>query len=668
VANAQAKYVIKLEDKTKRAFKAIGKSLKRTTSAVFSMKTGFVSAAGIAGIGYFVKKSLDATDEMAKMSRAIGVSVENLQRLRHAASLGGLEATQLDKAVQKLSVNMADMSKGIGLAKDVFDKYNISVTNSDGTLRDTVDVMADVADVTAGLTNKTEKADLAYKLFGARGGKMINVLEGGSVAMREAMMEADKLGLVITENTAKGVEKANDAFTRLGSYLTSSFHRAVANLAPLIEKITNGIREWVEMKIDKAGGIGEVARSMANMVILATVSIVKAIQNVGNAIFNLGRQFEQLPFMGAKSTKKLKKEIGDLEGYILATKSRIADGGISGIFGMDESTLESQLKKLGELKEQLKNSKNTFTNIEAIDLSHIVSSLESMLIPVQQTTEAADKLKDSLSLGGDEDGLSSMKTGLEEFKETFNTAFSTMEDKGKSAWQNIGSSMASIFGNGGTLSTSLGKSTADLLVYGKKGDMTFKKLGQSIMASVVGSLVQSGVQMAINAVKEKMFGAQSVATAIGIETAKTGAYVAGQTARTATSVTAAATETAAWTPAALMSSLASFGANAVMAIAGIMAVSALMKSFDGGGFTGGGARSGGVDGKGGFMAVMHPNETVIDHTKGQSAGGQTVIVNYSPQVNALDPRTAQNVIAENAPTIVAVIRQAFNRNGQAVAI
>lgn len=40
-------------------------------------------------------------------------------------------------------------------------------------------------------------------------------------------------------------------------------------------------------------------------------------------------------------------------------------------------------------------------------------------------------------------------------------------------------------------------------------------------------------------------------------------------------------------------------------------------SFDGGGFTGLGSRSGGIDGKGGFPAILHPNETVLDHTKGQ---------------------------------------------------
>lgn len=43
-------------------------------------------------------------------------------------------------------------------------------------------------------------------------------------------------------------------------------------------------------------------------------------------------------------------------------------------------------------------------------------------------------------------------------------------------------------------------------------------------------------------------------------------------------------------------------------------------SFAGGGYTGAGARSGGVDGKGGFPAILHPNETVVDHSQGQGTG------------------------------------------------
>ena len=39
-------------------------------------------------------------------------------------------------------------------------------------------------------------------------------------------------------------------------------------------------------------------------------------------------------------------------------------------------------------------------------------------------------------------------------------------------------------------------------------------------------------------------------------------------------------------------------------------------NFEGGGYTGSGSRSGGVDGRGGFFAVLHPDESVIDHANG----------------------------------------------------
>jgi hypothetical protein len=45
-----------------------------------------------------------------------------------------------------------------------------------------------------------------------------------------------------------------------------------------------------------------------------------------------------------------------------------------------------------------------------------------------------------------------------------------------------------------------------------------------------------------------------------------------------------------------------------------------LPSFDGGGSTGTGARSGGVDGKGGFPAILHPGEDVWDRTKSGFAG------------------------------------------------
>jgi tape measure domain-containing protein len=51
---------------------------------------------------------------------------------------------------------------------------------------------------------------------------------------------------------------------------------------------------------------------------------------------------------------------------------------------------------------------------------------------------------------------------------------------------------------------------------------------------------------------------------------------------------------------------------------------ARLPSFDGGGYTGSGSRSGGMDGSGGFMAMLHPRETVVDHTRPAPSRGNTM--------------------------------------------
>jgi hypothetical protein len=83
------------------------------------------------------------------------------------------------------------------------------------------------------------------------------------------------------------------------------------------------------------------------------------------------------------------------------------------------------------------------------------------------------------------------------------------------------------------------------------------------------------------------------------------------------------------------------------ATAGMIAGQTLA-SFEGGGLTGSGVRSGGVDGKGGFAAILHPNETVIDHTKGQLSG---VVINQTINVTTGIQSTVRAEVMNLLPAI-----------------
>ena len=84
-------------------------------------------------------------------------------------------------------------------------------------------------------------------------------------------------------------------------------------------------------------------------------------------------------------------------------------------------------------------------------------------------------------------------------------------------------------------------------------------------------------------------------------------------------------------------------------------------SLDGGGYTGLGSRTGGVDGKGGFPAILHPNETVVDHTKGQSMGG-TSTVNFN--ISTVDAAGFDQLLASRKGMITSIINQAMNSRGK----
>ena len=103
-----------------------------------------------------------------------------------------------------------------------------------------------------------------------------------------------------------------------------------------------------------------------------------------------------------------------------------------------------------------------------------------------------------------------------------------------------------------------------------------------------------------------------------------------------------------------------FAATAVAA--GLANVAAIKStSFDGGGFTGVGSRSGGIDGKGGFPAILHKNETVIDHTKGQGQG-ITIVNNIDAKgADANVDMKIRSAVEQSSQQTVATIQDLLRR-------
>ena len=100
------------------------------------------------------------------------------------------------------------------------------------------------------------------------------------------------------------------------------------------------------------------------------------------------------------------------------------------------------------------------------------------------------------------------------------------------------------------------------------------------------------------------------------------------------------------------------GASSLGSTASNLAQYAPLPSFAGGGFTGTGARSGGLDGQGGFMAMLHPRESVIDHARpgamrGTSGTTTNVVINVDASgTKASGDPGAGNALARDLAAVV----------------
>ena len=94
-------------------------------------------------------------------------------------------------------------------------------------------------------------------------------------------------------------------------------------------------------------------------------------------------------------------------------------------------------------------------------------------------------------------------------------------------------------------------------------------------------------------------------------------------------------------------------------LSGLSGAQMLPPGYSGGGYTGNGSRSGGMDGEGGFLAMLHPRETVVDHAKGQSTGGDTINISQSFNFSANGDESVKKIIAQAAPQIAQMTQKSM---------
>lgn len=228
--SAQFSTGLKKADSGLQRFSASAKAAAAAAAAAFA---GAATAVSVA-----VMRTVNTADQLGKVAERLGVNVEYLQEMRHAAEMSGMAVANFDMALRRFIRRSSEAAQGTGAAKGAFEELGISLTDGNGRLKDSELLLNEVADALQKVESPADKLRLAFKMFDTDGAAMVNLLNQGSAGIALLRQEFRDLGLLISQETIEAAGRFNDNLDRLSKTGTGLTVQLTARMLPTLESIT----------------------------------------------------------------------------------------------------------------------------------------------------------------------------------------------------------------------------------------------------------------------------------------------------------------------------------------------------------------------------------------------------------------------------------------------
>ena len=285
---------------TSEQFKEMGTKL---TQAGEAMRGLSMAAAGVvASLGAAAYKAGQNADDLNTLSKVYSMSTTDLQKYKVAADLVDVSVEDIAKSHVKLEKSMYSAQNGSSTATAAFDKLGVSITNSDGTLRNSDAVWQETISKLGQMTNETERDALAMQLMGKSAANLNPLIEDNGETYKNLSDTLSKYGLdFVDQETLDKANQFNDeldtmkaigsvALATVGSQLASSLAPALEKVVDLVGRFANWLSNLDPAILTTIGVIAGVVAAIAPVLMVlgklafAVSSIMSLMATIGPAI------------------------------------------------------------------------------------------------------------------------------------------------------------------------------------------------------------------------------------------------------------------------------------------------------------------------------------------------------------------------------------------------
>lgn len=250
-------------DKGERAGKKIKEGAAASASEIgFAVKAwdafGDIVGDVIGRMAEAVKAQVEYAASLVPLSQRLGMGTEELSAFGAAAQRNDATLKDSTNGIEALGASIVRAGSGAGAgakqASAAFAALNVSVKDTAGNLRPTGDVMQDVAVKLARMQDGAFKTQIATKLFGESGEKLLGTLkELADDGMGGLIAKAQETGQLIGGQTAANAKRLTDQMQELQARLQGLWQGIAQDVVPTLLALS----QWLTDDGTKADELGQ---------------------------------------------------------------------------------------------------------------------------------------------------------------------------------------------------------------------------------------------------------------------------------------------------------------------------------------------------------------------------------------------------------------------------
>lgn len=275
----------------------VGKKLESAGRKMQGLSTAGAVVAG--AVGALAVSGGKSADDLNTLSKVTGMSTAELQKYAASADLVDVSVEAMAKANQKLKKNMYSASNGSKTQAEAFKKLGISVTDSNGELRDSDEVFQEAITALGKMSNETERDALAQQIMGKSASELNPLIADQGETYKQVSDTLKKYNLdYVDQETLDKANQFNDSLDTMKAIGTVAIQNVGAELAgylaPAIETVVDWFGRFAEWLgnldpevLTVIGVIGALVAGIAPLLLILG-KIAFAVSSIMNLASTLG--------------------------------------------------------------------------------------------------------------------------------------------------------------------------------------------------------------------------------------------------------------------------------------------------------------------------------------------------------------------------------------------